>query len=84
MLVIGVLGGFALLAFGVAFELFHRVLFPGGNWAFPADSLLIRLYPYEFWQLSATAFGALAMLGGASVWYLARRRARALANDAVT
>lgn len=75
-----VLGIFAALAFGVAFELFHRIMFPGGNWAFPADSLLIRLYPYAFWQLSAAAFGTLGIAGGSVIWFLARRRARALAS----
>jgi hypothetical protein len=73
-----VAGVFALVAFDAAFELFHRIFFPGGNWAFPADSLLIRLYPYAFWQMSAAALGALAIAGGVIVWFLARRRARSL------
>ena len=73
---VAVTGIFAAVAFGVAFEWFHRLLFPGGNWAFPADSLLIRLYPYEFWQLSAAAFAALTILAGAIVWALARARSR--------
>ncbi len=34
IVVLGVVGA---LAFEPAFELFHRLLFPGGNWAFPAD-----------------------------------------------
>ena len=71
-----VVGLFATLAFGVAFELFHRVFFPGGNWAFAQDSLLIRLYPYEFWQLTAGALGVLLIVGGVVVWWFARRRAR--------
>ena len=54
LLVLGVVG---VLAFGVAFELFHELLFPGGNWSFPPTSLLIQLYPIDFWQLSAAAFG---------------------------
>lgn len=74
-------GTFAALAFGIAFELFHRILFPGGNWTFPADSLLIRLYPYGFWQFSAAAFGVLGIVGGLIVWFVARRRARALASE---
>jgi len=73
-----VVGVFAALAFGVAFDLFHRLVFPGGNWAFAADSLLIRLYPYEFWQLSAAAFSVLTLAGGGLVWVVARRRARSL------
>jgi len=76
------LGVVAALAFGVAFELFHRILFPGGNWAFAADSLLIRLYPYAFWQLSAAALGGLGVVGGLLVWFLARRRAQSLAGGA--
>jgi uncharacterized membrane protein len=71
-------GAFALIAFDVAFELFHRILFPGGNFSFPPSSLLIRLYPYPFWQMSAAALGALGVSGGLIVWWLARRRARTL------
>lgn len=72
------IGAVAALAFTTAFELFHRLLFPGGNWEFPATSSLIRLYPYGFWQLSAAALGTLGIAGGALGWWLARRRARAL------
>lgn len=75
-----VIGAVGAVAFDIAFELFHRILFSGGNWSFPADSLLIRLYPYAFWQLSAGALGVLMIGGGAAVWYLARRRARSLAG----
>ena len=73
-----VVGAFAALAFGPVFELFHRIFFPGGNWAFSADSLLIRLYPYEFWQLTAGALGIIAAVAGVTVWLIARRRAKAL------
>lgn len=76
--VLVVLGAVGALAFGFAFELFHRILFPGGNWAFPPDSQLIGLYPFAFWQLSAAALGALALAGAALVWVLARRRALTL------
>jgi hypothetical protein len=70
--VVGVVG---FLAFDAAFELFHRVLFPGGNWEFPADSNMIRLYPFEFWQLTAVGLGVLCVIGGGLVWWVARRRA---------
>jgi uncharacterized membrane protein len=76
LVVVGVLGVGGLVA---AFSLFHEVFFPGGNWSFPADSNLIRLYPEPFWELSAVALGILASIGGIAVWYLARRRAAALA-----
>ncbi len=75
LIVLGVIGA---LAFGVAFELFHQILFPGGNWAFPADSNLIRLYPYAFWQASAAALGVLAIVLAAITWFFARGRAAAL------
>lgn len=73
--VVGVVGWFA---FDPLFELFHRVFFPGGNWAFPADSNMIRLYPFAFWQLTAGALGVLCVMGGGLVWWLARRRAERL------
>lgn len=75
-IVLVLLGAVAAIAFGVAFELFHRILFPGGNWSFSADSWLIKAYPYGFWQLSAGALGILGIVGGLSVWHIARRRAR--------
>jgi integral membrane protein (TIGR01906 family) len=77
-----VLGVFAAVAFDAAFELFHRVLFPGGNWSFPADSLLIQLYPYAFWELTSAALGVLAIGGGLVVWLVARRRARTVETRA--
>ena len=73
--VVGVVGYFA---FDTLFVLFHEVFFPGGNWEFPADSNMIRLYPYAFWQLTAAALGALCVVGGGLVWWFARRRAQGL------
>ena len=73
-----VVGAFFLVAFDTAFELFHRIFFPGGNWAFdPATQRLVQLYPIAFWQLTVAALGVLAVGGGSVTWWLARRRARA-------
>ena len=77
VVVVGVVG---FLAFDTVFELFHRVFFPGGNWEFPDNSNMIRLYPYAFWQLTAAALGVLCVIGGGLVWGLARRRAAGLAE----
>lgn len=74
-----VLGVFAAVAFDAAFALFHRIFFPGGNFEFPLNSLLIRLYPFAFWQFTAAALGVLGIGAGLLVWLLAGRRARALA-----
>jgi hypothetical protein len=79
VVVLGVIGAFA---FDTGFELFHRILFPGGNWQFSESSWLIRTYPYGFWQLSASALAILAIGGGVVVWYLARGRAKALETGA--
>ncbi|HET7677594.1 MAG TPA: DUF1461 domain-containing protein [Candidatus Limnocylindrales bacterium] len=73
-LVFAGLGLFFLLAFDIAFELFHRVFFPGGNWAFdPATQRLVQLYPIPFWQLTSGVLGGLVIAGGAATWWLARR-----------
>lgn len=50
------IGAFALCSIGLAFfwqtsfTFFHQMLFPNGNWAFPIDSTLIRLFSEVFWQ----------------------------------
>ena len=72
---IGVIGYFA---FDTLFTLFHEVFFPQGNWEFPVDSNMIRLYPYAFWQLTAVALGVLCVIGGGAAWFVARRRAARL------
>jgi hypothetical protein len=74
----GVIGFFA---FEPAFELFHRVFFPGGNWAFdPATSQLVRLYPYRFWELAAGSLGAIAVGLSALLWWFSGRRALGTAD----
>ena len=73
------MGVFAAVAFSFAFELFHRLLFPGGNWSFdPTSQRLVQLYPLAFWQLAAGALAALLIAGGLATWWLARRRSRGL------
>jgi Protein of unknown function (DUF1461) len=79
MILVG-LGIFAALAFDTAFTLFHEIFFPGGNWAFPATSTLIRLYPTAFFELTGAALGVLGVAGGLGVWAIARRRIAQLAT----
>ncbi|HUR95928.1 MAG TPA: DUF1461 domain-containing protein [Gemmatimonadales bacterium] len=76
VVVFGVVG---FLAFDIAFELFHRILFPGGNWEFPASSNMLQLYPYGFWQLTAMALGLISIVGGVITWRAGRARERRLA-----
>jgi integral membrane protein (TIGR01906 family) len=82
-LVIGtvVVGVFAAVAFDQAFELFHEIFFPGGNFSFdPTTERLVQLYPFAFWQYTSAALGVLLIAGGAVTWFggrrLAARRAR--------
>lgn len=46
--VVVALGAIAAVAFEPAFLLFHQVFFPQGNFLFPPDSSLMRLYPQEY------------------------------------
>jgi len=48
-IVVGV-GVAAVLAFDQLFLLFHELLFPRGNFLFPPESNLLRLYPEWYWQ----------------------------------
>jgi len=70
VVVIGLVG---LVAFEPLFELFHRIFFPGGNWAFdPRTERLVQLYPMTFWQLIAALLGVVAGVLGILVWLVAR------------
>ena len=40
----------ALIPFGTVFSYFHKMLFAEGTWLFPANSMLILLYPETFFQ----------------------------------
>ena len=51
------LGAWAALDFNGLFAAFHAVLFPQGNWTFSYDSLLIGMYPLDFW------------MGMAGIWF---------------
>ena len=71
-----VLGTVGAVAFEPLFELFHRVLFPGGNWAFDArTSHLVQLYPTAFWEITAMMLGAGAAGLGGAAWVVGRHRA---------
>ena len=71
-----VLGVFAVAAFDLAFELFHRILFPGGNFDFdPRTQKLVQLFPEPFWSETALTFGVVAITVSLAVAWYARRRA---------
>lgn len=58
--------------FGAAFVAFHELLFPKGGWLFPADALLIRLFPERFWVFAGASFVALLAAGGVVLLWAAR------------
>ncbi len=79
-----VLGAVAIVAFEPAFELFHRIFFPGGNWSFDATTEhLVQLYPLDFWQDVSGVVGVIAAVLGAATWIIARRRAARIDARAV-
>lgn len=76
-LVIAVIGVFAIVAFDVAFEVFHRLFF-SGNYTFdPRTDKLVQLFPMQFWSEISTVVGAV-VLGAAilTAWLAGRRAAR--------
>lgn len=58
-----VIFGIALLLFPIFFDAFHQVLFPQGNWSFPANSLLIQIFPEDFWKIM---LGSITLMLGAT------------------
>lgn len=71
-------GVLAVLAFDQAFLLFHELFFPQGNFLFPPDSNLLRLYPEWYWQGITAGVGvsfiAAALLAAAAADIALRRR----------
>lgn len=80
VLVVGLigLGVVSFVAFEALFELFHRLFFPGGTYTFdPTTERLVQLFPFRFWQETAIAVGAVAVvLGLALAWFAAGRSRR--------
>lgn len=68
--------------FDAFFAAFHGVFFADGTWTFPYDSLLIRLFPEQFWIVSGVSWGVVTiaiagLLAGISVLLERRGAARA-------
>jgi integral membrane protein (TIGR01906 family) len=61
-----VLGGVAAgtMNFDSFFTWFHGLFFSAGTWEFPADSLLIQVFPIGFWMAAGVTWGVLVALGG--------------------
>jgi len=61
---------FAWFSFDFAFDLFHRIFFPQGNWVFPFDSLLIILFPSSFFVGISTKLFVLSLFFSISLFVL--------------
>jgi len=51
-----------MMPFDTLFTIFHQVLFPQGNWMFPADSTIITFYPMSFFITYAIAIAIHAVI----------------------
>lgn len=87
--VLGILGLWAVIDFNGLFAVFHSFFFEDGTWTFPADSLLISMYPLDFWQgmagvwaAGAIGLGALCFIGGCAASWRAKQQAAELAAEA--
>ena len=68
------IGGFAVIAFDVLFEVFHEIFFAGGSYTFdPATEKLVQLFPFQFWQETAMLLGVVAIAVAAVVALVAQR-----------
>jgi uncharacterized membrane protein len=73
------LGGAALIAFDVLFEIFHRIFFAGGTYLFdPSTERLVQLFPFAFWQETAIAVGVVCIALAAVVALVSTMRIAAL------
>ena len=74
-------GLIAYFAFDAAFEIFHRLFFPGGTYTFdPRTDRLVQLFPFDFWSQTTMAVGVVILLLAFVVAKVAGRRARGATN----
>lgn len=59
-----IIGIWALADFNGLFAAMHGLFFADGTWTFPADSLLIRLFPEAFWAGMAALWAATSIALG--------------------
>jgi integral membrane protein (TIGR01906 family) len=80
---VALIGIVALVAFDALFELFHRIFFPGGSYAFdPASERLVQLFPFAFWQETAMVVGAVIIALAVVVAVVAGRRSAPRVREA--
>jgi integral membrane protein (TIGR01906 family) len=60
-------------SFDALFTWFHGLFFAAGTWTFPADALLIRIFPLRFWMEAAGSWTVLVIASAALLLIAARR-----------
>ncbi|MDO9557692.1 MAG: DUF1461 domain-containing protein [Coriobacteriia bacterium] len=75
---LSLLGGIGMLLltglfdFDSLFVAFHGLFFQPGTWTFPADSLLILVFPTDFWILAGAITGVVAAAMGLALVLVSR------------
>jgi len=62
----------AVLDFDRFFAYFHKPLFEGDSWLFPAGELLVQLFPESYWMFAGGLLAASAVVGGSALLLLSR------------
>ena len=63
----------SLLSFNFTFKMFHKLLFPQGNWLFPIDSLLIQTFPIQFFVTISLKIMVIAIIIAAGMVTISKR-----------
>ena len=76
-----VLGFFAVTSFDWFFITFHEIFFPQGNWQFPPGDHMITLFPDGFWSdvtllVGLVTLGLALAVGGLGLFWLRRIKKR--------
>lgn len=67
---LALLGG--VLDFDILFAYFHKPLFVEGTWLFPAEELLVQLFPERFWMLAGALWAGVSMFFAGCLWVTAK------------
>jgi len=74
-IILVVAGAISFVAFEALFEIFHGLFFAGGSYTFdPTTERLVQLFPFQFWQETAIAVGAMCVALALAVAAVATRR----------
>jgi integral membrane protein (TIGR01906 family) len=65
MLLVAVAALAGVTDFEALFTWFHGLFFSAGTWEFPAESLLIEVFPEGFWMAAGLTWAGIVLLGGA-------------------